>query len=193
MSAKTKFKMALSTREASGVNVPPLRKAAAMTEFFCASADDAPSLPGAYVLAVELAAPLPVTLPGKPAAMLRPGRYLYCGSARGPGGIRARLGRHMRNGKAVRWHIDRLTEAGKVLGAWAFPGGSECELAMALSGLPVPIPRFGSTDCNRCRSHLLRWPDAKPSMSVIDPEDEGRNDVTTVKSLMPDGWTNAER
>jgi len=33
----------------------------------------------------------------------------------------------------------------------------------ALSCLPVPIPGFGSTDCVRCRSHLLRWPAAETS------------------------------
>lgn len=135
-----------------------------MTEIFCTNADDAPVLPGAYVLAVEIARPVTVRLPGKPATSLSPGRYLYCGSARGPSGLRARLGRHMRRGKAIRWHVDRLTEAGAVLGAWVFPGGNECDLVMALSGLPVPIAGFGSTDCARCRSHLLRWPDEKLSI-----------------------------
>lgn len=128
---------------------------------FCTSAGDASSGPGAYVLAVELAScSMTVALPGKPAVSLSPGRYLYCGSARGPGGLRARLGRHMRRGKTVRWHIDRLTEVGAVLGAWVFPGGCECELAAALSKLPAPIAGFGSTDCARCRSHLFRWSDA---------------------------------
>ena len=130
---------------------------------FCARADGAPSLPGAYVLAVEIAEPLTVELPGKPTARLGPGRYLYCGSARGPGGIRARLARHMRRGKAVHWHIDRLTEAGTVLGAWVFSGGDECDLVTALSSLPVPIAGFGSTDCVQCRAHLLLWPDAAAS------------------------------
>ena len=65
----------------------------------------------------------------------------------------------MRRGKAIRWHVDGLTEAGTVLGAWTFPGGHECDLVAALSYLPVPIEGFGSSDCRRCRSHLLRWPD----------------------------------
>src|SRR3974390_3854318 len=90
---------------------------------FCTHAADSPPLPGAYVLAVELAAPLAVTFPNRPTATLGPGHYLYCGSAQGPGGLRARLSRHMRRGKTVRWHIDRLTEAGAVLGGGFFPGG----------------------------------------------------------------------
>ncbi len=120
-------------------------------------AKDAPSSPGAYILLIELAGPLAITLKGKPAATLEAGRYLYCGSARGPGGLRARLSRHMRRGKPIHWHVDRLTEAGTVIGAWIFQGCVECELAEALSHLPAPILGFGSTDCPRCRSHLLGW------------------------------------
>ena len=37
----------------------------------------------------------------------------------------------------------------------------------ALSNVPVPIPGFGSTDCRRCRSHLLRWSDANMSISSL--------------------------
>jgi len=121
-----------------------------------ARADDAPLLSGAYVLVIELKRPLKVALLGKPSTTLSAGRYLYCGSARGPGGLRARLRRHMHRGNAVRWHVDRLTEAGAVVGAWALPGGDECALATTLSSLPAPIAGFGSTDCARCRSHLFR-------------------------------------
>ena len=129
-----------------------------MAQIFCTNADDVPSLPGAYVLAVDVVKPVKVAIRGQPATRLGPGRYLYCGSAWGPGGLKARLARHMRRGKAVRWHIDRLTETGVVAGAWIFPGGKECDLVAALSKLPVPIEGFGSTDCSRCRSHLLYWP-----------------------------------
>jgi Uri superfamily endonuclease len=63
----------------------------------------------------------------------------------------------MRRRKAVRWHVDQITTRGRVLGAFVAPGGDECELVERLAGLPVPIPGFGSTDCPRCRSHLLAW------------------------------------
>jgi hypothetical protein len=52
-------------------------------------------------------------------------------TAKGPGGLAARLARHMRHGKAIRWHVDGLSEAGTVLGAWTFPGGDECDLVAA--------------------------------------------------------------
>ncbi|MEJ2374534.1 MAG: GIY-YIG nuclease family protein [Pseudolabrys sp.] len=142
---------------------------------FCTCADAVPAAPGAYILAVELAEALTLALPGKPAATLGPGRYLYCGSARGPGGLRARLRRHMARGKAIRWHIDNLSETGTVLGTWVFPDESECELAGRLASLPVPIAGFGSTDCRRCHSHLFRW--AGAAMPAVALRARGRKDT----------------
>ena len=107
--------------------------------FFVRKAKDAPTLPGAYVLIIELAESIQITLPRKPKTTLQAGRYLYCGSARGSGGIRARLSRHMRPDKVIHWHVDRLTDAGRVTGAWIFPGRDECELVGDLSHLPAPI------------------------------------------------------
>jgi Uri superfamily endonuclease len=113
---------------------------------------------GAYVVAVAVATSIQVRCGGAAPALLRAGRYLYCGSAYGPGGLQARLGRHFRKDKAIRWHVDQLTTRGEVLGAWAIPRGDECELVQRLAFLPVPVAGFGATDCARCRSHLLRWP-----------------------------------
>ena len=100
-----------------------------------------------------------VALPAKPKTTLGAGGYLYCGSAKGPGGIRARLARHMRIEKSIRWHVGRLTKIGTVIGAWSFPGGDECDLVRTLSHLSFPIRGFGSTDCRKCQSHLLTWQD----------------------------------
>ncbi|WP_343206668.1 GIY-YIG nuclease family protein [Azospirillum soli] len=111
------------------------------------------------MLLIELDRALALALPGKPAAVLAPGRYLYCGSARGAGGLRARVGRHFRREKPVRWHIDRLTGAGRLVGAWILPDGDECAAVAVLAGLPVPVPGFGSSDCRACASHLLAWPE----------------------------------
>ncbi|MEE9251190.1 MAG: GIY-YIG nuclease family protein [Alphaproteobacteria bacterium] len=120
-----------------------------------------PSGPGAYVLVIDLARPCALPIPAPAPATLDAGRYFYVGSARGPGGIRARVARHMRRGKALCWHIDRLTEAGKIAGALVLPGGAECaalERLLGLPGLTVPVPGFGSSDCARCPAHLLAAP-----------------------------------
>jgi Uri superfamily endonuclease len=55
-----------------------------------------------------------VRLPNKPSVSLVPGRYIYAGSAYGPGGLKARVSRHMRRAKRSQWHIDQLTKTGKV-------------------------------------------------------------------------------
>ena len=128
------------------------------TPAFHRKAATLPATTGAYLLIVRLRDPLLLTLPGRPQITLSAGRYLYSGSARGPGGVRARVGRHMRRDKRQRWHIDRLTSAGRVIGCWVFPDGDECALIARLAALPVPVPGFGSSDCPRCRSHLLFWP-----------------------------------
>lgn len=48
-------------------------------------AENAPTLPGVYVLLIELTGPVEVSLSGKVKTTLGAGRYLYCGSAKGPG------------------------------------------------------------------------------------------------------------
>ncbi len=120
-----------------------------------------PSEPGAYLLLIELAAPLVLDLPRLGAATLPPGRYAYSGSAYGPGGLRARIGRHLRRDKAPRWHVDRLTAAGHVVDVRAVPGGRECDLVRGLledPGTSVPVPGFGSSDCRVCPAHLVALP-----------------------------------
>ena len=117
--------------------------------------------PGAYLLLIELAAPLALDIPRLDPATLAPGRYAYCGSAYGPGGLRARIGRHLRCDKVQRWHIDRLTAAGRVAGVRAVPGGRECALLrdlLARPGVSVPVPGFGSSDCRACPAHLVSLP-----------------------------------
>ena len=95
------------------------------------------------------------------AATLPAGRYAYCGSAWGPGGLKARIGRHLRAAKPLHWHIDQLTAAGRVLEVLARPGERECGLVArlaALAGSGFPLPGFGSSDCRRCPAHLLSLP-----------------------------------
>jgi Uri superfamily endonuclease len=145
---------------------------------------------GAYVLLVDLPDEVVVRLPGRPLIRLQAGRYLYCGSAHGPGGLKARVSRHMRTAKTVRWHIDQVTAGGRVRGAWVFPDRSECDLVAMLSALPAPIPGFGSSDCRTCVSHLVYWPEGEP-LSFSPP-------VNGIRRMLPhpqdpslrSGWWN---
>jgi Uri superfamily endonuclease len=92
---------------------------------------------------------------------LAPGLYAYVGSARGPGGIRARVTRHIRNVTQIHWHIDTFTHVCPVESVlWLVEREHlECRWVQALLKLPAsrtPIPGFGSSDCaNRCPSHLV--------------------------------------
>ena len=118
-------------------------------------------MPGAYLLVIALDRELPVRLPRRPEAVLPCGLYGYCGSARGPGGLAARVRRHLRADKRPHWHIDRLTAAGRIVDVHLRPGGSECDLVNELLSQPdvgVPIPGFGSSDCRRCPAHLVALP-----------------------------------
>ena len=118
--------------------------------------------PGAYLLLIDLAAPLALAIPRLGVATLAPGRYASGGSAYGPGGLRARSGRHLRADKTPRWHVDRLTAAGQVVGVRAVPGARECDLVRGLLEVPgtsVPVPGFGSSDCRACPAHLVMLPE----------------------------------
>lgn len=100
---------------------------------------------------------------------IEPGLYLYCGSAYGPGGLEARLSRHLKQEKPLRWHIDFLRLGGDVSFVGALEGGSECHLvdrAVQELGADLPIPGFGSSDCRTCTSHLLLVPQDKNPMAL---------------------------
>jgi sugar fermentation stimulation protein A len=89
---------------------------------------------------------------------LEPGFYVYVGSAQR--GLAARLARHARRTKPLRWHADYLARHATWVGAWTWPLGkdAECRLARALAaldGLDPAVPRFGASDC-RCPTHLFR-------------------------------------
>lgn len=121
--------------------------------------DSAPGCKGAYVLAIRLGAPVDFVR-GRTGYALGAGWFAYSGSAYGPGGIRARLRRHFQSDKKLHWHVDHLTPVAQHIQAVALEGGSECELVARLihSGTFEPAAEgFGSSDCNTCRSHLLRW------------------------------------
>jgi len=131
---------------------------------FCARSDDAPSAPAAYVLRVDLVEPISVRVAGKSPTELPAGRYLYCGSAR-----RQRATRATRASRQVtRWHVDQLTERGVITGIWVARDGHECDLVEMLSSLPMPVRGFGRTDCSRCKSHLLHWPNGRTAPLGLD-------------------------
>lgn len=120
---------------------------------------------GSYLLLLELAEPQTVTVGRLGNLDFCAGLYLYAGSARGPGGLAARLGHHLKPSKRCHWHIDYLRLKAPVAAVWAGWGPatccpSECRLVARLNRyapLYPPYKGFGSSDCT-CYSHLLHWP-----------------------------------
>lgn len=89
---------------------------------------------------------------------LTPGWYLYVGSAFGPGGVRARVMRHLRRDKPRHWHLDYLEAVLAPREVWYTHAARRYEhvLATALDTLGGvrPVAGFGCSDC-ACSAHLF--------------------------------------
>ena len=99
---------------------------------------------------------------------LQPGTWLYVGSARGPGGLAARVRRHWRPAVRRHWHMDYLKPLLQPVEAWVEPGphNREHRWAELLSCHAAGIPGFGCSDC-RCASHFFHWENTWPLDEVI--------------------------
>lgn len=121
--------------------------------------EDLPAAAGAYVLEFRLPDTLDITVGSLGPVRLGPGRLRYYGSARGPGGLRARVLRHLEPaGRRDHWHVDELTRSVPVARLWIDLEADECELVdrdLASGDWHVAVEGFGSSDCRRCRAHLL--------------------------------------
>lgn len=81
------------------------------------------------------------------------GNYVYTGSARR--NLEARIARHLRRSKPLRWHVDYLLAAPgvKIVEVLRSPV-EECALNQAVEG-KAPVAGFGSSDCTAgCGAHL---------------------------------------
>ncbi|MCW9036051.1 MAG: GIY-YIG nuclease family protein [Rhodospirillales bacterium] len=117
---------------------------------------------GSYLLLIDLEKPL--ILPQKQflKTPLESGRYLYAGSAYGPGGLRARVSRHIKKRKPKRWHIDYVTTKSAIKEALIVEDAKECDFIshlLEIEGIIVPLKGFGSSDCKKCPSHFLKIPE----------------------------------
>lgn len=117
-----------------------------------------PAEPGSYVLELRLDEEVTLTAGRLGEVRLGPGLLRYYGSARGPGGIRARVSRHLGLvPRRPRWHIDALTARAGVVRVLVSLEATEHELVAAdlTRGWHVAVRGFGSSDCRVCPAHLL--------------------------------------
>jgi len=120
-----------------------------------------PPEPATYVLLLRLKCPVDLTV-GKLGRFSFPcGCYAYVGSAHGPGGLAARIARHLRRAKTLHWHIDYLRAHAQPVAVCYYVGEERCECRWArafatMTGAETPAARFGASDC-RCPSHLFHF------------------------------------
>ena len=114
--------------------------------------------PGTYALILKSVSTKTIQVGRWGKLTLQPGYYVYIGSAFGPGGVQARVSRHLREIKVKHWHIDYLREYIHPKAVWYSYGPEHLEhlWARALSDGNefVPIQGFGCSDC-KCFSHLF--------------------------------------
>ncbi len=118
--------------------------------------------PGTYVLFLALEEDERIPVGRKGEFVFPAGVLAYVGSARGPGGLAARLARHQRHPKPQVWHIDFLRPFAHPIATWWATGidRRECVWAEMLARMPGasrPVPGFGTSDC-RCPAHLVHFP-----------------------------------
>ncbi|NSW53586.1 MAG: GIY-YIG nuclease family protein [Anaerolineae bacterium] len=117
---------------------------------------------GVYILSFSIDEPVDVRIGSLGIHQLPWGLYHYCGSARGSGGLRARLQHHLASRAHPHWHLDYLREWMRPLGCLfvVTEDNLECSCATLLNCLAdssVPIPRFGASDCQHgCPAHLIQ-------------------------------------
>lgn len=109
--------------------------------------------PTTYQLHIRLGQPLRLQIGRFGEFDFPAGNYVYTGSAKRS--FEARIARHLRRDKTLRWHIDYLLDAPGVSVAEVRRSAEpECVLNQATAG-EIPILGFGASDCHRgCGSHL---------------------------------------
>jgi Uri superfamily endonuclease len=124
-----------------------------------------PDKPGTYYLHLIVPVPVRIQVGRMGSISFEKGQYIYCGSALGPGGLKARLRRHLEGSGRLHWHIDWLRRDAEVAGYGYLPGAvkKECVWSRDLLALPeaqLLVPGFGSSDCRlACPTHLVYFPE----------------------------------
>jgi Uri superfamily endonuclease len=114
--------------------------------------------PGTYALVFNSSSDQQVEVGKLGRIQIRPGYYVYVGSAFGPGGLKARIAHHRKISEKPHWHMDYLRPALVLKEVWFTYDSRHREHQWAgvlarIGDATVPIPGFGASDC-RCESHL---------------------------------------
>jgi Uri superfamily endonuclease len=113
--------------------------------------------PHTYQLVIRVTRPVEIAVGRLGLCSFQKGTYVYTGSAKR--NFEARIARHLRKEKTLRWHIDYLLAAPGVSVTDVLRSDvEECELNQGSAG-EIVVPGFGASDCRHgCGSHLKRLP-----------------------------------
>lgn len=144
--------------------------------------------PGVYVILFRLRDRAAVDIGSLGMVELEEGLYAYVGSARGAGGLRGRIARHLKREKKTRWHIDYVTALSGfepvyiVYAVTSDDAEESLALSLATKGILKPaVPRFGASD-KRSASHLFRC------LSGEEECIEKIQDAFRAVGLVPQAW-----
>ncbi len=124
-------------------------------------------LPGTYALVLLAESPFNVRVGKLGILNGRSGYYVYIGSAFGPGGLQARVKRHLKAASRPHWHIDYVRQILPIVEVWYTTDDNQkyehqwASVMANMAGSSVLLPRFGASDCT-CRTHLFYF-DRAPS------------------------------
>ena len=125
---------------------------------------------GTYALIYECKASRSICIGKLGILKLRPGYYLYVGSAFGPGGIKARVRHHLIAASAPHWHVDYLKPHCEVRELWIAYANVKHEQTWVSTlsksnNVSIPLAGFGASDTPAV-SHLFYFK-AQPQISTI--------------------------
>jgi Uri superfamily endonuclease len=133
-----------------------------------------PARHGSYIVIGRLDNAVLLTSGPFSGQQITPGYYLYSGSAYGPGGLRARITRHLKSDTKKFWHFDHLKSNLSIEEIFFSidTKNQECEFIKTIQGMPsvsIPLPGFGSSDCRKgCPAHLVKFPLSMDIKLVFD-------------------------
>jgi len=117
-----------------------------------------PTEPSTYILVLRCPSARAIRVGRLGSARLRPGYYLYVGSAHGPGGLRARIGHHRRGPSGLTAMLTTCADI-PVWNPCGYASGArrEHEWAAKIAAMPeaaLALRDFGISDC-RCATQLV--------------------------------------
>ncbi|MCD6428457.1 MAG: GIY-YIG nuclease family protein [Desulfurococcales archaeon] len=124
-----------------------------------------------YVLVINVLKEVTISIKSLGTVVFEPGTYIYIGSANVKNPL-ARVLRHFKRNKRVKWHIDYLTSApeARVTTAIVCYGLTEEAIYSTISQLEfvsVTVRGFGSTDCRKHATHLFKLERRKCSIQHL--------------------------